>query len=169
MGTVIRSGPSMCRKMTEFIEPQKDKIIVELGAGDGVITSYILDVMEADATLFVFEINADLCKVVSKIQDKRMILINDGAQNLQKYLDEYQITQVDMIISAIPFLVLPEELTQEILLLCKEKLKANGVFVQMHYAKTIQKLYKSIFGNVESFFVPLNIPPGYVFKCINKK
>lgn len=169
MGTIIQSGPSMCKKMIQHIHKEEDLIIVELGAGDGVITKYILEKMSPNAKLFVFEINPKLSETISKIDDRRMILINNGAQNMEIELKKYEITQVDTIISAIPFLVLPDELTQEILQLCKKMLKSGGYFVQMHYVKRISEMYKQIFGNVTISYVPLNIPPGYVFRSKNSK
>lgn len=169
MGTVIQSGPSMCKKMVQHIHKEGDLIIVELGAGDGVITKYLLEKMSSNAKLFVFEINPKLCEIISKIDDKRMFLINNGAQNMESELKKYNITQVDTIISAIPFLVLPQELTQEILSISKKMLKPEGYFVQMHYVKRISEMYKEIFGNVTISYVPLNIPPGYVFRSRNSK
>lgn len=169
MGTVIQSGPSMCKKMVQHLHKNEDLIIVELGAGDGVITKYILEKMSPIAKLYVFEINPTLCEIISKIDDKRMILINSGAQNMESELAKYNISQVDTIISAIPFLVLPDDLTQEILKICKKTLKMDGYFVQMHYVKRISAMYKEIFGNVTISYVPLNIPPGYVFRCKNTK
>jgi len=168
MGTVIRSGKQMCNIMTSFLNVHTDKIIVELGAGDGVITQHILNKMAPDATLLVFEINPELCQVISKIKDHRMILINDGAQNMEFHLHKNGIGHIDCIISAIPFVMLPDSLTNEILLLSKNLLKKDGVFIQMHYVRTIQKMYKGIFGNVHISYVPLNIPPGYVFRCIKQ-
>lgn len=169
MGTVIRSGSAMCAKMTHFIDHNKDLVIVELGAGDGVITSHILHKMSPNARLYVFEINPELCAVVSKINDHRMTLINDGAQYMEAHLQKHGIHQVDTIISALPFMMLPDELTQEILILSKKVLRTNGLFIQMHYAKKISKMYKSIFGNVHINNVPINIPPGYVFRCVKEK
>lgn len=169
MGSVIRSGPSMCRSMVQYIDHNHDLIIVELGAGDGVITQYILEKMSTKAKLFVFEINPELCEIITKIKDERMVLINDGAQYMESHLQRHGVEKVDTIISAIPFVVLPEELTHEILRICKKILKDGGNFVQMHYIKSVRKMYQSIFGNVHTFYVPLNIPPGYVFRCENIK
>ncbi len=168
MGTVIRSGAQMCRKMTHFIDPEKDLNIVELGAGDGAITSFILERMSPLARLFVFEINPELCEVIAKLHDNRLILINDSAEHLKIHLNKYGIKEVDTIISAIPFLVLPDQLTKTILYLSKSVLKTGGIFIQMHYVKTVQKMYKNIFGNVHTYFVPVNIPPGYVFRCVKE-
>jgi phospholipid N-methyltransferase len=168
MGTVIRSSPAMCKKMVQYIDPSLDFVIVELGAGDGVITKYILNKMSKDAKLFVFEINPELCEVIANIKDDRLFIINDSAQYMESLLINYDIDRADTIISAIPFLVLPDELTKDILQTCKKMLRKGGTFVQMHYIKSISKMYKNIFGNVQTQYVALNIPPGYVFKCIKQ-
>lgn len=169
MGTVIPSSETMCRQMTGFIEPSQDKVIVELGAGNGVITRHILAKMAPDALLFVFEINPELCAIIKKIEDPRMILINDDAQSMSEHLQKYNYSEADHIISAIPFLILPEDLRLGILKASHQVLKNQGLFVQLHYSKGIIDLYKHIFGSVETKYVAANFPPGYVFKCINKK
>jgi phospholipid N-methyltransferase len=152
--------------MTQFI-PQNEKItILELGAGDGVITEYIMQRMSKDSRLLTFEINNDFLPLLQKIADERVTVISEGAQNMGKILKERDIEKVDMIISAIPFLVLPPDLATQILQESKKHLKAKGVFVQMHYALSMRQTYLDLYGNLETFFVPLNIPPGYVFKCI---
>ncbi|MBK9564386.1 MAG: methyltransferase domain-containing protein [Saprospiraceae bacterium] len=168
MGTVIRSSEAMCKKMTHFIIPEDHLNIVELGAGDGVITQFIMEKMSYQARLLVFEINPELCDLINKIKDDRVIVINDSAEHLEYYLNLHNITEADIVISAIPFLVLPDDLTRLIINSCKRVLKTDGIFIQMHYIRSIKKLYKSIFGNVQTFFVPVNIPPGYVFKCVKE-
>jgi phospholipid N-methyltransferase len=168
MGSIVRSGAQMCKKMSKFVPKHKDVVIIELGAGDGAITQYILDRMTQGSKLIAFEINPDLFERLEEIQDPRLVIINEGAQNLTQILKSLSIEEVDMVISAIPFLVLPEELTKEILQKSKSALKIDGVFVQMHYALSLKKMYEDLFGNIDTYFVPLNIPPGYVFKCIKE-
>ena len=155
----------MCLKMTGFIQKDQDKVIVELGAGNGVITKHILSRMAPDAVLFVFEINPELCEIIASIQDPRMILINDDARKMSQYINRYGYVQVDQIISAIPFLMLPEAITAEILSASYRILKDRGQYIQMHYSKSIVHLYQQVFDDIDIQNVLANIPPGYVFKC----
>lgn len=168
MGTVIPSSRAMCNQMTGFIDPGHDKVIIELGAGDGVITRHILSKMAPDAILFVFEINPELCETISSIKDNRMKLINDDARTMNTYLQQYGYSHADHIISAIPFLILPENIRKSILNVSHQILKNQGLFIQLHYSKSLFHLYQQVFGEVETKYVPINIPPGYVFKCVNK-
>lgn len=164
IGTVTRSGPAMCRKMVSYLDSQS-KYVLELGAGDGVITPYILDKMPADGKLLSFEINEKLYEQLCKIDDDRLIPINDSAEHLEKYLEEYGISKLDAIVSAIPYIVLPKEIAIKIVSLCKDLLKDGAPFTQVHYARNLKDLYQGIFGNLKMHFILANVPPAYVFYC----
>jgi phospholipid N-methyltransferase len=154
--------------MTQYILPDKDYIIVEYGAGDGAITEYILERMSEKSKLVVFEINPEMVETLKekfKSRSDRLIIINDGAQNSIKHLEQHGISYVDMFISAIPFVMLPEKLMLEIIDISKQILKRDGAFIQMHYSLQLRNVYEKLFDEVETSFVALNIPPGYVFKC----
>ncbi|MBK9256302.1 MAG: hypothetical protein IPM42_12510 [Saprospiraceae bacterium] len=164
IGSVARSGNAMCEKMAGFIDPVNDKVIIELGAGDGVITQYILDRMHPEGILLAFEINENLYKELCNIPDDRLIPIFDNADKMEYYLMLNNHEKADTIISALPFLVLNEQSRILILSECFRLLKTGGIFIQMHYSLHVRNIYKKIFGNVSVHFVPVNIPPGYVFK-----
>jgi phospholipid N-methyltransferase len=136
--------------------------IVELGAGDGVITRHILDQMTADSQLFIFEVNDVFIEKLNQISDPRLKVIHDSAEFMEKYLKEANIDQVDYIISALPFVVLPDGLAEVIVQKAASMLKAGGTFVQIHYSLVLKKLYERIFGNVKIGFVLLNIPPAFI-------
>lgn len=167
IGTITQSSPYLARKMSSFIK-KSDRVIVEYGAGDGAITRYILEQMHPEAILLSFEINETLHNNLSKIEDPRLFPICDGAQNLPRYLQEQGLSKADIIISGLPFLVLPEELMHDILATTKRTLREDGSFVQFHYATKLKKLYQSTFGNLESHFVLINTPPAFVYRCIKQ-
>ena len=166
VGTITRSGKALSEKITSFIT-KEDKYVLELGAGDGVITRSILEKMHPDGKLLAFEINPNMFAILSKIEDPRFFPINDSAENMEKYMKEYKIDIFDSVVSAIPYIVLPEELAMKILGLCKKNLKKGNNYMQVRYAKTLASLYKSVFGNLETHFVLFNVPPAYAFRCIN--
>ncbi len=165
VGTVTRSGKALSEKIASFID-QNDIYILELGAGDGAITKRILDRMSPNGILLSFEINPNMYENLLKIEDPRFFPINDSAENMEKYMMEHKIKSFDSIVSAIPYIVLPEELAKKILGLCKKNLKKGKSYMQVHYAKTLIDLYKGVFGNLETHFVLFNIPPAYAFRCI---
>jgi len=168
-GTIARSSSYLCKGMTSFIDFEKGKNIVELGAGDGVISRYIIEELKADSKLFVFEIHEEFVKQLKyEFKDERVEIISDSAEFIREIMEARKIEQVDYILSAIPFVMLPEEFMKQTVQSCFELLKPGGKFIQMHYSLLPRKAYMDIFGNIEVKFVPLNIPPAFVMVCEKK-
>ena len=162
-GSVTHSSKFLCRGMIKPVNFKAATLIVELGAGDGVITKHILKKMRPDAKLLVFEVNEKFCqKVREKIDDNRMVLIEDSAEHLPDHLERLGLPKVEFIVSAIPFVALPKEVTFRILEVCKESLIQGGLYIQMHYSLVLKKTYARIFGNVKVDFIPVNVPPAFV-------
>lgn len=162
VGTITRSSKYLCKGMIKPVDFEKADVIVELGAGDGVITEHILKHMKKDSKLLAFEVNTKFCDQMREIDDDRLEVIEDSAEKLKEYLDKFNLGKADYIISAIPYVSFPEELARKIIQTSKENLKENGLYVQVHYSLLTKKFYQSIFGNVDVSFVPLNIPPAFV-------
>ena len=167
VGTITRSSKFLCKGMVKHVDFENAKTIVELGAGDGVITKHILRHMREDAVLLAFEVNKKFCDKMRKIDDKRLVVIEDSAENLSKYVKEQNVEHVEFIVSAIPFVALPDELGLSIVNECHKYLKLGGSFIQVHYSLLAKKLYQKVFGNVDINFVPINIPPAFVL--VSKK
>ncbi len=148
--------------MVKHVNYKEATFIVELGAGDGVITKHILKNMKADAKLLSFEVNPEFCKRLRAINDERLIVVEDSAENLERHLRENSFDHIDSVISAIPFVSLPDELGLNIISECEKFLKKGGLFIQVHYSLLAKKLYQKVFGNVDVNFVPINIPPAFV-------
>lgn len=162
VGTITRSSGFLCRELIRHVDFTNAGVLVELGAGDGVITHYILDSMSPDTKLFAFEVNEEFCKKLRSIGDPRLIVVEDSAEHLFEHLAEHGIEKVDSIISAIPFVVIPPDVTHDILESCKRVLKHGGKFIQVHYSLIKKKMYEKVFGNVRVDFVPFNLPPAFV-------
>jgi len=166
VGTVTRSGPSLRNKIASYLT-NEDIHVLELGAGDGAITKALLQKLPANGKLLAFEINPNMFQaMVDSIDDDRLIAINDSAENVEAYMKLHDIESFDVIVSAIPYIVLPESLAKKILNLCKNNLKKGKPYLQVHYAKTLMSLYRGVFGNIKAHRVWINVPPAFVFECI---
>jgi len=168
VGTITRSSKFLCKGMIKHIDFSAAKVIVELGAGDGVITKHILENMSADCKLMTFEVNEKFYGQLNEIKDHRLIIVNDSAEKLEHYLNLHGLTEIDTVISAIPFVIIPEPTATNIVQTCKDNLMAGGNFVQMHYSLMAKKLYEKVFGDVDINWVPLNLPPAFVMVCENR-
>ncbi len=165
IGTVTRSSKYLCNKIVSLSSVEKSKYVVELGAGDGVMTRHILKRMAPDAQLMCFEINTKFCDLIRKINDPRLIVIEDSAEHLSDHLRYHAFDRIDTVFSAIPFVVLPDDLAHQIVQTCQQKLRTRGEFLQIHYSLIERNLYKEIFGNLAIKFHLLNIPPAFILCC----
>ena len=168
VGTVTRSSKFLCNKIVSLSSVEQSRYVIELGAGDGVMTRHILKRMAPDAKLISFEINSKFCDLIRKINDPRLIVVEDSAEHLESYLEKHDFGSVDTVFSALPFVVLPDNLAQQIVQTCHKKMRPAGQFLQIHYSLLERNLYKEIFGNLAIKFQLLNIPPAFIL-CCNKE
>lgn len=165
VGTVTRSSRYLCQAVVREAALRKAKVVVELGAGDGVMTRHLLKAMAPDAILFSFEINELFCEQMRTIHDSRLKIINQSAEELPAILEHAGLEKVDTIASALPFSVFPEELTHSIVSISHQVLKPGGKFVQIHYSLKTRNIYRQIFGNVTTSMEVRNVPPAFVLTC----
>lgn len=166
VGTITRSSRYLSKAVAKKAQLNNAKVIVELGAGDGVMTRHILDSMDEDAVLFSFEVNPKFCKVLKRINDPRLQVMNISAEKLAEVLLKFSYLKADSVISALPFTVFPPELTQRIIRQAHSVLPEGRPFVQIHYSLKTKKVYQEIFGNVKIQFEPRNIPPAFIMTSI---
>lgn len=168
-GTLTPSSRFLTEAMLKPIDFSKAKVIIELGAGDGVFTRQILARMRPDATLISFEINESFCDLLrNTIKDPRFHLIEDSAELITEYLHRYGFSETDYVVSGLPFVALPESLAQSIVNTCFSRLRKGGFFIQFHYSAHMRRFYRRIFGNLKLRFIPLNVPPAFVMICEKK-
>ncbi len=166
VGTVTRSSRYLCQSVVQHAILKDARVVVELGAGDGVMTKHLLKAMPQDSVLISFEINSLFCEKIAQLNDPRLVIINDSAETLTQVLASRGLDSIDVVASALPFSVFPEELTMAIVSQCNNLLKTGGRFVQIHYSLRTREVYRKIFGNVDTGFEFRNIPPAYVLTCI---
>lgn len=162
VGTVTRSSRQLCEKAVSFVDFSNAEVLVELGAGDGVITKHLLKHMRPDARLLAFEVNPKFCALLRDIGDDRLIVVEDSAEHIGRYLRDNDLGEIDDVVSAIPFVALPKEAGQQIVTASRDHLKMGGHYIQVHYSLLMKSLYEGIFGNVDVNFVPMNLPPAFL-------
>lgn len=157
LGALTESSRFLARTMAKPTEGVKE--VVEFGAGTGPVTTEILKYMPEDGKLTSFEVNPKFCRELEKIKDKRLKVVNDGAENYAKYVDN-----IDCVVSGLPLAVFTDDLREQILDICTSSKK----YIQLQYTPVLGKQIKKTFKNVDTKFVPLNIPPAFVYVCSNE-
>lgn len=155
-GAIAPSSSVLCRAMSEAVNWEHIKNVAELGAGDGVLTQHLLRRMSATATLAAYEINQQLAYKLTMINDSRLSVYTDSAENLKP--------GYDAIFSGLPLLSLKEPLRQKILLRIVSSLNPGGVFVQFQYTSLSEPLLSKYFLWTRSHVIR-NLPPAFVYRC----
>ena len=67
--------------------------------------------------------------------------------------------------SRLPFTVLPQEVSENILNAVQNALKPGGRFVAYQYSSIMKPKLAARFSDIRTKFVPINIPPAFVYDC----
>ncbi len=166
VGAISPSSTFLTNKMLENIAFDKTKVLVEIGPGTGVFTKKVLSRMQADSVFLVFELNTDFHQELqTKIVDKRVVFINDSAEKLQDYLDQFNIHKVDVIISSLPLSNFYKRFTLKLLRTFQSCLSDSGKYIQFQYSLKQKKELTHVFSKVNITFTLWNIPPAFVYTC----
>ena len=167
VGAISPSSKHLGKKMLENIDFKKTKIIVELGPGTGVFTRMLTSKLADDGKILLFELHDGFYENLKKefSQDKRVIIINDSAENIGKHLKEHNLNQVDVVLSSLPLTNFNNKLVMGILKQSHQYLTQSGLYIQFQYSLNAQKALKKVFNTVRISFTPRNIPPAFVYTC----
>jgi phospholipid N-methyltransferase len=162
-GAVTFSSKALVNKMISYPDPSEAKIIVELGGGDGSITKGIIEKMNPDAQLYVFEISQNFCDSLQKeFPSSNIHIICDSASNFDKYING---DKPDVIFSSLPFSLIPKQERELIYHKCSENLKGKGPFIQICYSYLLKFQFAKHFRKVQTSFTFKNFPPAFILIC----
>lgn len=169
VGAISPSSERLAEKMVNAIDFQNTKCIVEYGPGTGVFTDKLVKRKKQDTMLILLECNTEFYKQLEEKYNKQgnVIIINDSAENIDKYLKQYDIKQVDYIVSGLPFSSLPKSVSSIILNKTRSILKENGLFITFQYTLLKKEYIGGYFNHISLERVMFNVPPAYVLKCQN--
>ena len=169
VGAVLPSSKYLADKMTENINFNKAKCIVEYGAGTGVFTDNIIKQKTEDTMVLIFENNMEFYNTLNEKYSNiaNIYIINDSAEHVGKYLHQYGIEFADYIISGLPFASLPQEISTKILHQTKAYLKPGGSFITFQYTLLKKDFIEQFFPQIDVKREVRNVPPAYVFCCRN--
>lgn len=166
IGSVVPSSKFLAEEILKNIDFKDARYLVEYGPGTGRITTEIVKRARKDAKILCFEINKKFCSYLrKKIKDKRVIIINDSAENIKRYIKKYNIEKIDYVVSGLPFSILSDRKKCIIIEETKDTLKNDGKFVIYQFLNSLKKHVYKYFSKISIKFVPLNLPPCFVYIC----
>lgn len=169
VGAIFPSSKYLAKKMVEDIDFDRAECIVEYGSGTGVFTKELIERRRENTVILIFEYNYKFYELLKeKFEDQRnLCIINDTAENVDKYLLRFNLDCADYIVSGLPFASLPRKVSERILEKTKKVLKKDGLFITFQYTLFKKGFISDFFNNIEIKRELRNIPPAYVFKCSN--
>ncbi len=163
IGSLTPSSSFLARKMFKNLTWKNFSAVAELGAGTGTFTKHIA------------EYKLPACKVLVVEQDDYMRgLLEEKypeldfaayAENLSATLHRKNFSQLDCVISGLPFANMDEALRRRIIENVYGSLKPGGVFVMFQYSLQMKKMLNEYFSSVNTEFFLLNFPPAFVYSC----
>jgi len=161
---VVPSGKILIHSVAQRSGLSTAKKIVELGPGTGGTTKGFLKEMSEDAVLCAVEINKDFVDFLNKtIDDDRLHVCHDGAQNLTQIIADQGWKNADVVISGMPFSTLPKSIARDIIQSVFDSLKPGGLFVAYQFRDRVGQLATPIFGTPSTYWEYKNFPPMQIF------
>ena len=167
VGAVLPSSHFLAEKMVEGIDFNKAQYIVEYGPGTGVFTDKLLKKRKRGTVILLVENNKEFCSMLTEKYKghDNVYIVHGSAENIEQYIERFNIPSVDYVISGLPFSSLPESVSSTILLNTAKILKEEGQFTTFQYTKLKQAFIARFFSKIEIKRVYRNFPPAYIFSC----
>src|SRR4030095_2148002 len=161
VGCPVQTSRHGAKKICDALDFSTARRIVEVGSGAGSITKEILKYLRPDAELIVFEVNRDLCRCLSVIDDRRLTVHNVSGFEMAKVLEE----KADYVISAIPIATLSNASLSGYYQGIKAVLHERGACIQVQLSMLSYRRMKRFFKTVRVAFTLLNPPPLFIYYC----
>lgn len=161
VGSPVPSSRHVAKRICQFIDFDRARTVVEIGAGTGVITHEILNSLQPDGRLIVFEVNEEFCNRLRSIGDSRLTVHNVSAFHMHSVLIE----KADYLVSGIPIATLAKTEFSRLCSSINEVLHTNGVFIQLQLSLVSYGKLKQFFREVNIGFTFRNTPPAFLYCC----
>lgn len=164
VGSVIPSSRILIDKMLAPVDWANTKLFVEYGPGVGTFTQHILDRLAPDATLITIDTNDDFTRFIGrKFTDSRLIAVTGSAADVRGIVAECGFTQVDFILSGLPFSTLPAGVGPRIATETAGALRPGGAFLVYQFSPKVRQYIAPHFRRIDRGFEWRNVPPATLF------
>ncbi len=169
VGAISPSSQDLALKMIAGVEADENNVVLEIGCGTGAITKYLQDLIPNRNSFLGIEIDKDFVEMLKRDIPKLDFVCEDACKT-EEILKEKNLGKVSYVISGLPFVVLPPEISKGILDEVDKLMQKGCLFRTFQYAHGYHlppavKFRKELnlrYGKVErSDLVLKNIPPAY--------
>jgi phosphatidylethanolamine/phosphatidyl-N-methylethanolamine N-methyltransferase len=163
MGSIIPSSPSLCRRIAALVRRAEDEVVVELGAGTGVISKALLAAGVPPERLVVVEIVRDMAEHLRQVLPGVKVIQGDAFE-LARDLPDALHGKVGTAICGIPLVMLPLEQQRRFVAAVEAVAPGRG-FLLYTYCITSPLPYATLGLQAKrEAWTPRNFPPASVWR-----
>ena len=155
-------------KVLNRIDFKRDQVVVEYGPGTGVFTKVLIERLSPKSKLILIDTNPEFVSVLRKVEDPRVHVFHDSAENVRSVLERAGEKRADYVISGIPFSFFGEDLKGRIIRDTESVLKGGGKFLVYQYSTHVKRYLKRSFRSVSTGVEIFHIPPIFMFEASNQ-
>ncbi|MBI1884127.1 MAG: methyltransferase domain-containing protein [Chlamydiae bacterium] len=166
IGAILPSSRFVLKKVLDKIECEKIKTVVEYGPGSGTLTRFLLEKLRPEAKFIGIETNPKFYQELLKIQDSRLKVIHGNAKEVDHFLNQMEVKEVDLVLCSIPLSHLKEEERQALFEKTKALLSKSGKFIIYNqYSLQARRILENTFHQIHWELEIRNIPPAFMFEA----
>lgn len=163
MGSVIPSSPALCRRIAALAACGPDEVVVELGAGTGVVSRALLDAGLPPQRLVVVEIVRDMAEHLRRALPGVNVIQGDAFE-LATALPARMHGKVGTAICGIPLVMLPVAQQRRFVAAVESVAPGKG-FLLYTYCITSPLPYRKLGLTAKrEAWTPSNIPPASIWR-----
>ncbi len=170
MGTLAPITPRLAKLAASQVKDPSG-LIVEIGAGTGRLTRALLARGVKPENLVLVELDEDLCsfleQTLSELPECKSSspkVIHGDAAKLAEIIPSSFVGKVLTVVSAIPFMYIPEEARKNIIKSCFEVMVPKGEIVHVTYNPKSPLAFMNTIQQERVGSLWYNMPPGFVWK-----
>jgi phospholipid N-methyltransferase len=169
VGAISPSSQDLALKMIEGVVADENNVVLEIGCGTGAISKYLQNLIPNRDSFLGIEIDEDFVEMLKRDIPKLNFICEDACKTTE-ILSKKNLGKVSFVISGLPFVVLPPEISKGILDEVDKLMQKGCLFRTFQYAHgyhlppaaKFRKELNARYGKVErSDLILKNIPPAY--------
>lgn len=176
VGSITPSSPELAQKMISGLKPNADDVVLELGVGTGAITKFLQEIVSDDRSYLGIELDGGLVRTLRKNYPD-MRIVRGNAVDTSAIHHRSGLGKVGYIICCLPFVSLPNEVGERILLEIDKFMQQGCTFRTFQYAHgyyfpsaiKLREFMRDRYGKSKrSQLIVKNVPPAYTLTWSTK-
>lgn len=173
VGAIAPSSSVLGDRLATVVPRSDDAVIVELGAGTGVVTARIDRRRSPHSTFLVFERDPQLAMELTR-RSSGVEVIADDARRLRWHLEQRGLSTVNAIVCGLPWANFSAEEQSELLGVITSVLGTGGVFTTFAYVHALvlpqaRQFHAALAARFDEVLptraVLRNLPPAMTYVC----